>query len=173
MWQVSESETYFLSDLAAGLIQLALYLLDVGDNDGASAATVECKEVQKKIGLLPPQPNFLFEEIVQEPEDETCEPEEILEDTVFLALAEIEIAGTTASTVSEAAMVLVSLDLTPTAQDPQAPVPEEHTPKTDNSAKGHLVDLLAEVKIKPNSTPMDALWWILLGVLFAVVWIRK
>ncbi|KAJ7141053.1 hypothetical protein C8R44DRAFT_974697 [Mycena epipterygia] len=157
MQKVAERETYFLADLAAGLIQLALYLSDVGDNDSASAATAECEEVQKKIALLPPQPDFLFEEVVQEPEDETYEPEEILEDTVFLALAEI----------------LIPLDLTPTAQEPQVPVPEEHTPKTDNSAKGRIVDLLAEVKIKPNSTPMDALWWILLGVLFAVVWIRK
>ncbi|KAJ7140978.1 hypothetical protein C8R44DRAFT_974663 [Mycena epipterygia] len=70
-------------------------------------------------------------------------------------------------------MVLVSLDLTLTAQVPQAPVPEEHTPEKDNSAKGRLADLLAEVKIKPNNTPIDALWWILLGVLFAVVWSWK
>ncbi|KAJ7141056.1 hypothetical protein C8R44DRAFT_240439 [Mycena epipterygia] len=173
MQQLAENETYFLADLAAGLVQLALYLSDVGDNDGASAATAECEEVRKKIVLLPPQPDFLFEEVVQEPEDETYEPEEILEDTVFLALAEIEIVGTTDSTVSEAATVLVSLDPTLTAQEPQAPVPEEHTPKTDNSGKGRLADLLTDVKIKPNSTPMDALWWILLGVLFTVVWIRK
>ncbi|KAJ7141020.1 hypothetical protein C8R44DRAFT_846924 [Mycena epipterygia] len=172
MQQVAKSETYFLAELAAGLIQLALYLSDVGDNNGASAATSECEEVRKKIALLPPQPDFLFEEVVQEPEDETCEPEEILENTIFLALAESEVAGTTDSTVSEAATVLISLDLTPTAQEPQAPVPEEHTPETDNSAKGCLADLLAEVKIKLNSTAMNALWWILLGVLFAVVWIR-
>ncbi|KAJ7141062.1 hypothetical protein C8R44DRAFT_240476 [Mycena epipterygia] len=113
MQQVAGNETYFLADLAAGLVQLALYLSDVGDNDGASAATAECEEVQKKIALLPPQPDFLFEEVVQEPEEETCKPEEILEDTVFLTLAEGVIATTDSpaeAVVSETAMILISPD---------------------------------------------------------------
>ncbi|KAJ7141079.1 hypothetical protein C8R44DRAFT_931415 [Mycena epipterygia] len=76
MRQVAESEAYFLPDLAAGLIQLAVYLSNVGDNNSVSATTVECKEVQEKIGLLPPQPDFLFEKVVQEPENESYEPEE-------------------------------------------------------------------------------------------------
>ncbi|KAJ7140988.1 hypothetical protein C8R44DRAFT_239819 [Mycena epipterygia] len=114
MRQVAESETYFLADLAAGLIQLALYLSDVGDHDGASAVTVECEEVQKKIALLPPQPDFLFEKVVPEPEDETYELEEILENPVFLALTEIASGVTTdspvAAVVSETAMVRISQD---------------------------------------------------------------
>ncbi|KAJ7140982.1 hypothetical protein C8R44DRAFT_974665 [Mycena epipterygia] len=183
MQHVAGNETYFLADLAAGLVQLALYLSDVGDNDGASAATAECEEVQKKIALLPPQPDFLFEEVVQEPEEETCKPEEILEDTVFLTLAESVIATTDSpaeAVVSETAMILISPDthdIEVVLQVPVSMLPSpvvnpsrEDTSEPANPRKSSLTDFLMtplrlEVKINP--------WCILLGILFALVWSRK
>ncbi|KAJ7112901.1 hypothetical protein C8R44DRAFT_796850 [Mycena epipterygia] len=200
MRQVAESETYFLRDLAGGLIQLALYLSAVGDDDGTSAATAECEEIQKKIELLPPQSDFLFEEIVQEPEEETCEPEEILEDTVFLALAESAIV--TSSSLAEAvvseATVHISQDiqseaaqsgisfctadsdsLTDSEVATQVPVSvpfpvtcpsREGTTEQANSRKRYLANLL----VTPLRLEVKINpWCILLGILFALVWSRK
>ncbi|KAJ7141011.1 hypothetical protein C8R44DRAFT_866677 [Mycena epipterygia] len=181
MRQVAENETYLLPDLAAGLVQLALYLSDVGDNDGASAATAECEEVQKKITLLPPQLDFIFQEVIQEPEEETCKPEEILENTAFLALPESVIATTGSpaeAVVSETTMILISPDThdievvsqVPVSVSPSAVVHSsgEDTSEPANLRKRSLTDFLVtplEVKINP--------WCILLGILFALVWSRK
>jgi hypothetical protein len=64
MQRVSSPETYFLPGLAEALDQLAAYLTENGDIIGASAAAAECAEVQREFAALPPEPEFLFEEVV-------------------------------------------------------------------------------------------------------------
>ncbi|KAJ7791249.1 hypothetical protein B0H14DRAFT_3890761 [Mycena olivaceomarginata] len=64
MQRVSSPETYFLPALAEALDQLAAYLTEKGDVVGASAAAAECVEVRREFAALPPEPEFLFEEVV-------------------------------------------------------------------------------------------------------------
>jgi tetratricopeptide (TPR) repeat protein len=64
MRKVSSSETYFLPTLAEALEQLAGYLGEKGDVGGASAAAAESAEVQREFAVLPPEPEFLFEKVV-------------------------------------------------------------------------------------------------------------
>ncbi|KAJ7837066.1 hypothetical protein B0H14DRAFT_3704353 [Mycena olivaceomarginata] len=64
MQRVSSPETYFLPGLAEALDQLAAYLTENGDAIGASAAAAECAEVRREFAALPPEPEFLFEEVV-------------------------------------------------------------------------------------------------------------
>ncbi|KAJ6499870.1 hypothetical protein DFH09DRAFT_1203341, partial [Mycena vulgaris] len=75
MRKVADSETYFLGALGEALDQLAGYLSGKGDSDGASAATDESAEVRRRIELLPPEPEFLFEEIETDSEDEDDDQE--------------------------------------------------------------------------------------------------
>ncbi|KAJ7815487.1 hypothetical protein B0H14DRAFT_2847233 [Mycena olivaceomarginata] len=63
MRRVSSLETYFLPALAEALEQLVDYLTEKGDIGGASAAAAECAEVQREFAALPPEPEFLFEEV--------------------------------------------------------------------------------------------------------------
>ncbi|KAJ7349051.1 hypothetical protein DFH08DRAFT_864237 [Mycena albidolilacea] len=64
MRKVASSETYFLPALAEALDQLAAYLTEKGDVVRASAAAAECAEVRREFAALPPEPEFLFEEVV-------------------------------------------------------------------------------------------------------------
>jgi hypothetical protein len=64
MRKVASSETYLLPALAEALDQLADCLAENGDVVGASAAAAECAEVRREFATLPPEPEFLFEEVV-------------------------------------------------------------------------------------------------------------
>ncbi|KAJ7754900.1 hypothetical protein B0H14DRAFT_3600188 [Mycena olivaceomarginata] len=64
MRRVSSSEMYFLPALAEALDQLVAYLKEIGDVVGASAAAAECAEVRREFATLPPEPEFLFEKVV-------------------------------------------------------------------------------------------------------------
>jgi hypothetical protein len=64
MRKLVNPETYFLPALAEALEQLADYLAEKGDVGGASAATAECAEVRREFAALPPEPEFLFEKVV-------------------------------------------------------------------------------------------------------------
>ncbi|KAJ7815473.1 hypothetical protein B0H14DRAFT_2603363, partial [Mycena olivaceomarginata] len=46
------------------LDQLAGYLVEKGDVGGAAAAVAECAEVRREFAVLPPEPEFLFEKVV-------------------------------------------------------------------------------------------------------------
>ncbi|KAJ6488381.1 hypothetical protein DFH09DRAFT_1209622, partial [Mycena vulgaris] len=75
MRKVANSETYFLGAFGEALDQLAGYLAEKGDSDGASAATDESAEVRCRIELLPPEPEFLFSAIETDSEDEDDDQE--------------------------------------------------------------------------------------------------
>ncbi|KAJ7754898.1 hypothetical protein B0H14DRAFT_3600182 [Mycena olivaceomarginata] len=64
MRKLVNPETYFLPALAEALDQLAGYLMENGNVVGASAAAAECAEVQREFAALPPEPEFLFEKVV-------------------------------------------------------------------------------------------------------------
>ncbi|KAJ7502535.1 hypothetical protein B0H11DRAFT_1988981 [Mycena galericulata] len=86
--KLADTETYFLPVLVEGLDQLAGYLSEKGDTERASAEISEIDKIKAKIVSMPPEPEFLFGEIEMEPEHELWEPEDILEGTTFLVLAE-------------------------------------------------------------------------------------
>ncbi|KAJ7837074.1 hypothetical protein B0H14DRAFT_3141597 [Mycena olivaceomarginata] len=64
MRKLVNPETYFLPALAEALEQLADYLVKKGDIRGASATAAECSEVRREYAALPPEPEFLFEKVV-------------------------------------------------------------------------------------------------------------
>jgi tetratricopeptide (TPR) repeat protein len=70
MRKVAEIETYFLPALADALDQLAGYLMQKGDIISASAMTTESTEVRRTYASLPPEPDFLFDKIELEGDDE-------------------------------------------------------------------------------------------------------
>jgi len=72
-------ETYFLPTLAEALDQLAGSFTQKGDVIAASAALAECAEVRRRFACLPLQPEFLFEKVKMEWNDEDDEEEEAKE----------------------------------------------------------------------------------------------
>jgi hypothetical protein len=64
MRKLVNPETYFLPALAEALDQLADYLAEKRDVGGASAAAAECAEVRREFAVLPPEPEFLFEKVL-------------------------------------------------------------------------------------------------------------
>jgi tetratricopeptide (TPR) repeat protein len=70
MQKVVEIETYFLPVLADDLDQLAGYLTEKGDIVSASAMTIESTAVRRRFASLPLQPDFLFEKIELDGDDE-------------------------------------------------------------------------------------------------------
>ncbi|KAJ7349065.1 hypothetical protein DFH08DRAFT_864287, partial [Mycena albidolilacea] len=73
MRTVVKTETYFLPTLAEALEQLCGYLAEKGDVGGASAAAAECAEVRREFAALPPEPEFLFEKVVDMESDDEWE----------------------------------------------------------------------------------------------------
>ncbi|KAK7018855.1 Tetratricopeptide repeat family [Favolaschia claudopus] len=68
--KVVDPETYFLPILADALDELAGYFTKRGDNSGASTATAEAAEARTKFSSLPPEPEWLFMQVVDRDEDD-------------------------------------------------------------------------------------------------------
>jgi tetratricopeptide (TPR) repeat protein len=101
MRKVAEIETYFLPALADALDQLVGYLTEKGDIIGASAMTIESTAVRRRFTSLPPQPDFLFEkiELEENDEDDTDVKEEWETVSEADTLMDVEILPAVATTI--------------------------------------------------------------------------
>ncbi|KAJ7466967.1 hypothetical protein FB451DRAFT_1483903 [Mycena latifolia] len=197
MRKVAETETYFLRALGEALDQLAGYLLENRDTERAAAATSEAVEVRRKIDCLPPQPEFLFSEFEMESEDEddgwaTATESEEYHDAA--AIEEVVSEAGSATSAQELPLLMQAIEakvegsnaasqaVVPST-DEMFPASQREEPTVRDTAKKGVADLLSTpFEVKLSSTPMDLLWWILLGVLsllvavvgvaLAVLWIR-
>ncbi|KAJ7840434.1 hypothetical protein B0H13DRAFT_2416212 [Mycena leptocephala] len=170
MRKVVEMETYFLPALADALDQLAGYL------------------TEKKSGghtILTSRPDFLFEKIGMESDNEDNEEEEGAWETASEGDDEYyDVPMDTDVVISDATHsenpVSASIDNTPTSsfavlEEPEGPA----TTDTALVAKGSLTEILSkplEVRLNMSmnmrGTPMDILWWTLVGILLVAVWSR-
>jgi tetratricopeptide (TPR) repeat protein len=187
MQKVVEIEVYFLPALANALDQLAGYL--TGDTEGASAVTTESTVVRKRFTSLPPQPDFLFEKIELEGDDEdvTDVKEEWETASEVDTLMDEEILPAAATTIISPSDVLkpepvVSVEIQPTGNLKTSQVVNDQlVAGADNnvSLQAHTSISRAEssslkISFEVNLNKMDILWilvWIssLVGILSVVV----
>ncbi|KAF8200060.1 hypothetical protein K438DRAFT_1966395 [Mycena galopus ATCC 62051] len=198
MRKLADSETYFLPLLAEALNQLAGYLKENSDTDGAAAARTESAEVERRFALLPPQPEFLFEELLPiDLGDEDSDGEEAWETASELegdykyqdALEYESEAGdkyydasesqtSIVEVVSEAACLTMMESSSVTSQLDQATMASvvAMSPTKElviTSMKSPFIDIFStpiEVRLSMQSTLMDILWWMLLGIVVAILW---
>jgi tetratricopeptide (TPR) repeat protein len=187
MRKVVEIETYFLPALADALGQLAGYLTEKGDIISASAATTESTEIWRTYASLPPGPDFLFEKIGMESDNEDDEEEEGAWETASEGDDKYyDVPMDTDMVISDAMHfenpVSAYMDNTPTSsfaaqEEPEGPAATD----TVLVAEGSLTEILSkplEVRLSMNmsmsmsmcGTPMDILWWMLVGILFVAMW---
>ncbi|KAJ6507425.1 hypothetical protein C8R47DRAFT_93884 [Mycena vitilis] len=176
MRKVVDPETYFLPSLAESLNQLASYLEEKGDVEGAFATTTESAEARGKFASLPPEPDFIFERISEVDSDDEYEADaeecqEIAKE-VYSEQPEgdEEVRGESDGLGDVAAVAETDCAI----PEPAAPAESERTtPDPVASAQsGFAKALRTPLAVRLRSTPMDILWWILIGVLFAVVFRR-
>ncbi|KAJ7466962.1 hypothetical protein FB451DRAFT_402717 [Mycena latifolia] len=192
MRKVAEMETYFLGALGEALDQFAGYLLENGDAERAAAATSEAVDVRRKIKCLPPQQEFLLLAFETESEEEA----EVGWATATKSEEYHDGATDIAEVVSEAASATSAQELPSTTQTVEAEVEGSNTPSAAsqaavpspdeaatppvesqseervarNIAKTRVADILnTPLKVELSSTPMDLLWWFLLGILSVVI----
>jgi hypothetical protein len=222
MRNVVIAESYFLPALAEVLEQLAGYLKETGSAAYASAATAECAEVRRKFESLPPEPDFIFEEIKMEwadedegndgnvweivgnSDDEYCDVSRAAADVEEVVLpgeaptgvfqdvtlpnppvfsdpepSEVSVSAgvftRVDSEVSLAASPPTYLNATSTSATSQLTSGEEKVdPATDTethkTGKRRVSDLLnTPLEVKLSTTPMNILWWVLVGILSILV----
>ncbi|KAJ7633462.1 hypothetical protein DFH06DRAFT_692635 [Mycena polygramma] len=184
MRDVVDPETYFLPTLTESLDQLASYLEEKGDVEGAFATTTECAEARRKFASLPPEPDVIFEKISEVDSDE--EDEKDAEECQEIAKVEgvypdqsqgdEEIHGES-NGPGDVAAVADTVCVIPESPAPAVSGSEsKHTtpdPLVVASAQSAFAEALrTPLEVRLRSTPMDILWWILIGVLFAVVFRR-
>jgi tetratricopeptide (TPR) repeat protein len=179
MRELVDPERYFLPALADMLDSLAGYLTEKGDLNSASAAMIESTEVRRKFASLPPEPDFLFEKIEIELHDKDAElssetaseaDEEYHDSTEDLMEVEVVLSEAVPSIIPE------PQPLGPASMDRTSPVKtlDKAQSVTDIAipAKISLAEILRtplEVRLSMRSSLMDILWWILTGILFAIV----
>ncbi|KAJ7162179.1 hypothetical protein C8R46DRAFT_1103764 [Mycena filopes] len=74
MRKVVDAESYLIPELVEALEQLVGYLEELGFTYRAAAAKAECADARRRFAGLPPQPEFLFEELhIQEGDDDGTE----------------------------------------------------------------------------------------------------
>ncbi|KAJ6493825.1 hypothetical protein DFH09DRAFT_1206957 [Mycena vulgaris] len=193
MRKIADTETYFLAAFSEALDQLAEYFAEKGDSECATAAMSESTEVREKMALLPPEPEFLFEEIDIQSDSEN-EDEEDAEAWDTPELEEYYHATTDTKAVSASTTNFqgVEAQIQPrTSEDEDRiaspePVPQARTPSVDDAATSPIAAKRSAETIKPrhiriadilstplevrlSSTLMDLLWWILLGILSFLV----
>ncbi|KAJ6493835.1 hypothetical protein DFH09DRAFT_1290728 [Mycena vulgaris] len=209
MRKVADSETYFLGVLGEALDQLAGYLAEKGDSEGASDAMDESAEVRRRIELLPPEPEFLFLYFETESDDQEWETATESEEEYHDAAVDVEAVGvdpartitsqnlaltppkpSSTETQSEQngipwravsqAPVMASMaqaTMSPVASQYEDNVSEDIAkPEMPPPRAAAILNTPLEVKLHLRSTPMDIIWWILLGVLsvaLAAVWHRE
>ncbi|KAF7357867.1 Tetratricopeptide repeat family [Mycena venus] len=180
MRNVVDSEPYFFSILAETLDQLANYLKQKGDDGAAAAAAEGAEEARGRFADLPPQPDYLFEKVEMEWEDDE-EADEGWETASEGDDSEYHDALDTATDVE---VVVSETDLIipecPPVSTSLAPTLEQALTDAVIPAKSSLAGIFCtplEVRVNMNmsvrTTPMDISWWLLTGALFAaLVWSR-
>jgi tetratricopeptide (TPR) repeat protein len=182
MRKVVEIETYFLPALANALDQLAGYLTEKGDIVGASAVTIESTAVRRRFTSLPLQPDFLFEKIELEGdnEDDTDVKEEWETASEADTLMDEEILPAAATTIISPSDVLtpehvVSVEIQPTGNLKSSQVANDQlvaSTETDVSLPARTTMSGAEssglkISFEVNLSRMDILW-IVVGILSLV-----
>ncbi|KAF8128302.1 hypothetical protein K438DRAFT_915966 [Mycena galopus ATCC 62051] len=185
-----DPEPHFLPSLAEALTQLAGYLTKTGDVDIASTARTECAEVQRRFALLPPQPKFLFEAVMPidldnedsiDFNDEDSEGEEEAWETASEAEAEeYQDASESVEVASKAAHIMSNSSAASCLDENIPPVlaasPTEKHDIMDTVSS--MKSLFTEISSKPmeiklsvhmQSTLMNILWWMLLGIFLAIL----
>jgi hypothetical protein len=164
MRKVVEIETYFLPALADALDQLAGYLTEKGDIVGASAMTIESTAVRRRFTSLPPQPDFLFEKIELEGDDK--DGTDMKEEWETALEADISVNAEVLPAAVDA--------FTSTSAAPSSQVAQKTDEKPDSAgdtttiqrATSSVADILyTPLEIRLRSTPMDILWWMLVGIM--------
>ncbi|KAJ7855399.1 hypothetical protein B0H13DRAFT_2577891 [Mycena leptocephala] len=183
MRKVVHPETYFLPALADALDQLVGYLTEKGDINSASAAATESIEVRRTYTSLPPGPDFLFEKIRMESDDEDNEEEEGAWETALEGDDEYyNVPMDTDMVILDATHFEnpVSPSMDHTAMFSFAALEEPEGPAVTDTAlvaKGSLTEILSKplevrmsMSMNMRGTPMDILWWMLVGILFVAMW---
>ncbi|KAJ7806443.1 hypothetical protein B0H13DRAFT_1929612 [Mycena leptocephala] len=189
MRKVVEIERYFLPALADALDQLAGYLTEKGDIISASAVTTESTEARRTYTSLPPGPDFLFEKIGMESDDEDDEGEEGAWETASEGDDEYyDVPMDTDVVILDAthSEIPVSTSMDNTQISSFAALEEPEGPATMDTVlvtKGSLTEILSKplevrmsmsmnmnMSMSMHGTPMDILWWMLVGILFVAVW---
>ncbi|KAJ7367682.1 hypothetical protein DFH08DRAFT_980308 [Mycena albidolilacea] len=187
--EVGGLETYFLPALAKALDQLVNYFREEGDVGGASAAVAECAEVQKEFAALPPQPEFVFEKVVAELEEQAAVCEAPLYASEADEDPDTSVVGASTSKPSSLSSTTgcPSIDtqsklcevsnaggddvaINGSTNDATLVVEGKNATDTAIHSIKHVLNkpLLVEVRLSMRSTIMDILWWIILGISFAV-----
>ncbi|KAJ7466981.1 hypothetical protein FB451DRAFT_1259751 [Mycena latifolia] len=175
--QVAETETYFLPALAEALDQLAGYFAESGDTEHAWAVISESAEVRRRIELLPTQTGLLFPEIDMDSEDEdeddawetATESEDEYQDAPG-TLTDMEVVILEAS--DNLPSITVSSAETPSegsrknAREPEGPTAMD-TAKPVQTSVANMLSTPLEIRLR--STPVDILWWMLVGILSVAV----
>ncbi|KAJ7802893.1 hypothetical protein B0H14DRAFT_3779118 [Mycena olivaceomarginata] len=197
MRRVSSPETYFLPALAEALDQLEGYLAEKGDFGGAAAAAAECAEVRREFAVLPPEPDFLFEKVVDmmvsddkwetftparvsEADDEYHNASEGLNVEAVESDDEADVyhdASEPPTSIEPPAFILESSShsSTPTPGDSATAIlsgsstPAVQNPTFTDAAKSILSKPLElDMRLRLRSMLMDVVWWVLLGISFAI-----
>jgi tetratricopeptide (TPR) repeat protein len=186
MQKVVEIEAYFLPALVNALDQLAGYFTKKGDIIGASAANTKSTEARRTYTSLPPRLDFLFEKIGKQSDNEDDEEEGAWETASEGDDEYYNVPMNTDMVISNATYSenLVSAYMDNTLTSSFAALEEPEGPATTDTAlvaKGSLTEILSkplEVRMSMNmsmsmrGTPMDILWWMLVGILLVAVWRR-
>ncbi|KAJ7349059.1 hypothetical protein DFH08DRAFT_134664 [Mycena albidolilacea] len=193
MRKVSSPETYFLPALAEALEQLAVYLAEKGDVVGASAAAAECAQVRREFAVLPPEPEFLFEKVVDMVESDD-EAEAWAEADEYQDASEEPSDRSSMATPCPPINIDAAVQAKPCgtfgASDVVVVDGGMDEPARASSVLGLTatgegksifrkplevdVKLSMRMRVHVRSTLMDVLWWILLalGISFAIAWRR-
>ncbi|KAJ7466964.1 hypothetical protein FB451DRAFT_1259675 [Mycena latifolia] len=181
--QVAETETYFLPALAEALDQLAGYFAGSRDTERASSVMSESTGVRRRIELLPTQTGLLFPDIDMDSEDEdeddawetATESEDEYQDAPDAPTdMEVEVLEASVNLPS----ITVSSAETPSegsrknAREPEGPTAMD-TAKPVQTSVANMLSTPLEVRLR--STPVDILWWTLVGILsvaVALLWNR-
>jgi tetratricopeptide (TPR) repeat protein len=189
MRKVVEMETYFLPALADALDQLAGYLTEKGDIVSASAVTIESTAVRRRFTSLPPQPDFLFEKIELEgdDEDDTDVKEEWETASEADTLMDEDILPAAATTIISPSDVLtpepiVSVEIQPTDNLKTGQVVnDQFVTSADNEVSLQTCKSMSgaessglKISFEVNLSKMDILWIVvgissLVGILSVVV----
>jgi hypothetical protein len=216
MRKLVNPEMCFLPALAEALEQLAGYLAEKGDVGGAAAAAAECEQVRREFVALPPEPEFLFEKVVdmaelEDKEEGRAEADEYHNTSECPTCIEEVESDDEVDMYHEASGSPTSIECPALISEPSGHLstPSTGRPSVDNdipgrskacripsaaessnivvlngssavesltatdTVKGILtkpleVDMRLNMHMRLRSTLMDVVWWVLLGISFAI-----
>ncbi|KAJ7796859.1 hypothetical protein B0H14DRAFT_2913230 [Mycena olivaceomarginata] len=188
MRTVVKTETYFLPALAEALEQLVGYLTETGHVGRAAATAAECAQVQREFAALPPEPEFLFEKVVDMAEwedeadksDDTSEASTNVKGHTFILEPSGRLSTLTPSpsieidTLKPGGTLIAAGDSDMVVRSDSSAIESVTTTNTVKSILGKPLEVEVKLSMRMRSTLMDIVWWILLifGISFAIAWRR-